>query len=136
MPQKKDPYLQEESSAFEENTAIEIQMVEADGDSQSQRKFDREKRKGAMKYRGNFSDILSDHCYYLEEYFNDILEEMLATCEVDQYQAHQALLTPAPSVEEWRAQRSLTMDGLRKSLSHKRKAQPFILLIVHPSDMP
>ncbi|PON62458.1 hypothetical protein PanWU01x14_137790 [Parasponia andersonii] len=101
---KRIPYLQEESSTFEENTAIEIQMVEANRSSQSQRKFDREKRKGVMKYR-------------------------------DQYQAHQALLAPAPSMEEWRAHRGLTIDGLRKSPSRKRKAQPFILPIAYPTDM-
>ncbi|PON68498.1 hypothetical protein PanWU01x14_094690 [Parasponia andersonii] len=39
-------------------------------------------------------------------------------------------------MEEWRAQIGLTIDGLRKSPSRKRKAQPFILLIAHPSDMP
>ncbi|PON97136.1 Zinc knuckle CX2CX4HX4C [Trema orientale] len=34
----------------------------------------RRKRKGDEKYSGEFPDILIDHCYYPEEYFNDIID--------------------------------------------------------------
>ncbi|PON90931.1 Zinc knuckle CX2CX4HX4C [Trema orientale] len=127
--------LQRRSFTNGETSVMEIQMVETNESGQGPRQFDRKQRKGAAKYGGTFPDILIDRCYHPEEYFNDILEEMMSPCEVDQYRAHQALLTPAPTMEEWRAQRGLSLEGpIMPSL--KRKAQSFILPIAHPSDMP
>ncbi|PON81066.1 hypothetical protein TorRG33x02_231840 [Trema orientale] len=61
---------------------------------------------------------------------------MLSPCEVHQFQAHQAFLSPVPTMDEWRAQRGLTLGGLLQSPSHKRKAQSLVLPIPHPSNMP
>ncbi|PON68593.1 Zinc knuckle CX2CX4HX4C [Parasponia andersonii] len=120
----------------EEIMETEVQVVEHMSPGQSFAEFCREKRGKVVKYAGLFPDVLIDLCYHPEEYYNDILEEMLEPSPVIRFKAHQAILNPAPSMEEWRAQQGIGLDGARISPSRKRKVQEFILPIPYPTDMP
>ncbi|PON88155.1 hypothetical protein TorRG33x02_159840 [Trema orientale] len=124
--------------AIEETLVTDIQMMGTGpfGQLMTSDSSYRGKRKGAEKYSGDFPDVHIDHCYHPEEYFNEILDCIREPCSVDQYRAHPALLAPAPTMEEWRAQKGIAVDGSSRPPSKKRKAQEFVLPITHLSDMP
>ncbi|PON31443.1 hypothetical protein TorRG33x02_357820, partial [Trema orientale] len=108
---------------------VEINIVEDCVGRQANNlsEFDRSKRKGFERYSGDFLDCQIEQCYHPEEYYSEIIADMREPCEVDQFQAHQALLAPFPTPAEWRAQKGINEDGSRRPPSKKRKAQSFVI---------
>ncbi|PON34474.1 hypothetical protein PanWU01x14_343970, partial [Parasponia andersonii] len=106
--------------SLEDSSVGDIQMMETDpiGQRRPQGVQTRTGRKFDFKYLGDLLDILIDHCCRPESYFNEILDCTMASCSVDQFQA---LLAPAPSRAECRAQRGNGEDGPLQPKSRKRK---------------